>query len=110
MDKDDVWKANKNLLTPAELEAHMAREERFQAFWKYLPTSKLRNQSITVPLPIGDGEGVPIFCINCGRPHGAVTKEAAENGCVYICRPCAATHGGLPVPEVPEEMVRPRRE
>ena len=105
MDIDIVFKENQGLLTTAEPDAHMAHEERMQAFWKFLPTAKLRNQAITVPSPLGDV--VPIFCINCGAPGGAVTQHAAENGVVHICRSCAATHGGLPVPEVPDELVRP---
>ena len=59
MDIDIVYKETKGLLTPAEMDAHMAHEERMQAFWKFLPTSKLRNQAITVPSPLG--EVVPIY-------------------------------------------------
>ncbi len=108
MDIDVVYRENRGLLTPEELEAHMAREDGIRAFWKSLASSLLRNKDITRPSPIGNV--YPIFCLNCGCPQGAVTQAAVDNGAVCLCRSCAATHGGLPLPEVPDALIRPRRE
>ena len=82
-------------------ELRMACEERFEAWRKLLPDSRLRNRHISLPSPIG--EVVPIFCLNCGTSGGAVTKHPDLPEVVYICRSCAETHGGLPVPSIPED-------
>jgi hypothetical protein len=46
-----------------------------------------------------------VFCVNCGRSGGMVTAEWAKH-VFYLCDPCAETHGHLPIPELPESLVR----
>ena len=50
-----------------------------------------------------------IFCVNCGVSGGMVTKTWAAH-VFYLCDLCAETYGRLPVPEIPEAIVRGMRE
>ena len=93
--------------TKREFEIRMANEDRFAAWRKLTPDSRLRNRQITLPSPMGDVQ--PVFCINCGCPQGAVTTSPNLPDVVFICRSCAETHGGLPIPEVPDAEIRARR-
>ena len=47
----------------------------------------------------------PIYCVNCGVSGGMVAKEWAAH-CFYLCDDCVDKHGALPVPELPESLVR----
>lgn len=49
----------------------------------------------------------PVFCVNCGRPHGMVIKEATDYIFV-LCDDCVEKHGRPPagLEEVPEEVVK----
>lgn len=87
--------------TRQQYEVRMANEERFAAWRKLVGDSRLRHVRITVPSPIG--EVVRLYCLNCGRTGGAVTADLSD--AVYICRDCAATHGGLPLPEIPSGLI-----
>ena len=105
MDIDSAFKVAKAAnLTKRQYEMRMACEERFEAWRKLLPSPKLHpNRQVTVMTPVG--MATYIYCINCGRPGGAVTNDLPD--VCYLCDACAATHGGLPVPEIPEAFVRP---
>ena len=92
--------------TTRAVEIRMACEERFEAWRKLLPDSRCRNRQRQRWSPLG--LVTEIFCMNCGRSGGAVSNDVPD--VFYVCRDCAATHGGLPVPEVPEELIRPQKE
>jgi hypothetical protein len=47
----------------------------------------------------------PIYCVNCGVSGGMVTKAWAAH-CFYLCDDCVDKHGAIPVPELPESLVR----
>jgi hypothetical protein len=47
-----------------------------------------------------------IFCVNCGTSGGMITKDWAKH-VTYLCDDCVHTHGALPIPEIPEALVRP---
>lgn len=46
-----------------------------------------------------------IFCISCGADGGMVTRDSVPH-VSYLCNKCFETHGGLPLPEIPEALVR----
>jgi hypothetical protein len=46
-----------------------------------------------------------IFCVNCGKSGGMISKEWAAH-VFNLCDDCVEKHGGLPLPEVPEHLVR----
>jgi len=46
-----------------------------------------------------------IFCVNCGRPGGLISKEWAAF-VFNLCDLCVERWGGLPLPEIPESLVR----
>ena len=93
--------------TASDREVRMAFEDCFEVWRKLVPDSRLNNRSITISSPMGELQ--PIFCINCGRPNGAVTTGPELPEVTFICPPCAERHGGLPVPEVPENLINARR-
>ena len=84
-----------------DVERRLAAEERFAAWRKLVGDSRCQDRRITVPSPIG--EVVRLYCLNCGRRGGAVTADLSE--AIYICPSCAATHGGLPAPEIPNDLI-----
>lgn len=49
-----------------------------------------------------------IFCVNCGRSGGMISKAWAAF-CFYLCNDCASTWGRLPIPEIPESLVRSQK-
>ena len=89
--------------TKRDREIRMAYEERFDAWRRLLPSSRMTTKHATVMSPIGMVE--LIYCINCGRGGGAVTANVPD--VMYLCQSCADTHGGLPAPEIPAELVQP---
>lgn len=46
-----------------------------------------------------------IFCVNCGRSGGMISRDWAPY-CFYLCNECVGTHGRLPLPELPETLVK----
>lgn len=54
----------------------------------------------TIRSPYGELE--PVFCLHCRKKAGYTTPGTPI---IHICDDCAATHGGLPLPEVPAEEV-----
>jgi len=48
-----------------------------------------------------------VFCANCGRPGGMITRDWAAH-VFYLCDRCEDQHGHLPIPELPESLVRGR--
>jgi hypothetical protein len=46
-----------------------------------------------------------IFCVNCGTSGGMISKAWAAH-VFYLCDDCVNTHGRVPVPEIPESLVR----
>jgi hypothetical protein len=69
-----------------------------------LPSSRLTNANRPMLRgPLGLMEQV--FCANCGRYGGLVTKDWAE-WVFYLCQPCGQRHGDIPLPEIPDEIVR----
>lgn len=42
-----------------------------------------------------------IYCISCGRPAGAVNCDCPS--AIAVCRACAGTYGGLPLPKLTDE-------
>lgn len=46
-----------------------------------------------------------VFCCNCSADGGLVTKDYVEF-ISYLCDRCAEKHGGLPMPEINEAIVR----
>jgi hypothetical protein len=73
-----------------------------------LPDARLRDESrrkrTEVPGPFRDLYE-RVFCVNCGANGGAVTKEWTTH-IFYLCEACAKRWGKLPLPEVPETVVR----
>jgi hypothetical protein len=47
----------------------------------------------------------PVFCSNCGRPGGLISRDWAAH-VFYLCDSCEETHGHLPLPALPEALVR----
>lgn len=43
-----------------------------------------------------------VFCGNCGADGGGVLAENCPH-VFYLCNDCAHTHGGIGLPELPEE-------
>lgn len=89
--------------TKDDLEQRMVRTERFDTWRKFLGDSRPQRTTATIQSPMG--ELLRIYCLNCGKPGGAVTANVPY--VLYLCDPCAATHGGLPLPEIPPDLVRP---
>jgi hypothetical protein len=46
-----------------------------------------------------------IFCVNCGRSGGMISKEWAAY-VFNLCDDCVEKWGHLPLPEIPESLVR----
>ncbi len=86
--------------SPKAYEKRMAQAEAFDAWKRLMGDSRCREQ-VLVPSPIG--LVVRLYCLNCGRPGGAVRADPQRGEALYICRECAATHGGLTLPEIPRE-------
>jgi hypothetical protein len=88
--------------SPKNYERRMEQAAVYEAWRKLTGDSRCQDRRrITVPSPIG--EVVRLYCLNCGRRGGAVTADLSE--AIYICPSCAATHGGLPAPEIPRELI-----
>lgn len=66
-----------------------------------LPDSRIRDRK---PVKLGGMLFDRCFCVNCGADGGLV--HAGTPFILYLCEPCAATYGRLPLPEIPEEAVR----
>lgn len=71
---------------------------------KALPDSRLRWRRGTI-WHRRLGNMSPIFCAHCGTPQGAVTEWWALRVTV-LCDDCADRYGRLPLPEIPESLVR----
>jgi hypothetical protein len=71
-----------------------------------LPDARLqfRRKRTEIPGPFGKFYEL-CFCVNCGRNGGAVTKEWSPH-VFYLCQDCADKWGTLPMPQVPDELVR----
>lgn len=48
-----------------------------------------------------------IFCINCGRSGGMISRDWAAF-VSYLCDDCVEKHGRPPMTEVPEALVKGR--
>ena len=46
-----------------------------------------------------------VFCVNCGKSGGLVTAEWCPH-VFYLCDECYYKHGGMPGPQVSEDLVR----
>jgi len=46
-----------------------------------------------------------IFCVNCGRSGGMISKDWVDF-IFHLCDECAEKHGRIPLPEIPENIVR----
>jgi hypothetical protein len=59
-----------------------------------LPDSRLRHPKGVVRGDAGFGSinWVPVFCANCGKPHGYVPEENC-NFTAWLCDPCADKYG-----------------
>lgn len=91
--------------TKREREVRLEKEDRFAAWQRLLGDSRVRGLFAprqTVASPLGEVER--LYCLNCGRAGGAVTVDLQP--ALYICPSCAETHGGLPLPEIPETLIR----
>ena len=89
--------------TPRDRDIRMAYEERFEAWRKLLPDSRLRTRATTIASPIG--QVTRVYCINCGRPCGAVTTLPDPSVAIFLCQSCAERYGTLPVPEIPPDLI-----
>lgn len=90
--------------TRRDYEIRMACEDSFEAWRKLAGNSRCQTpllKGMTVDSPIG--QVTRIYCLNCGVPGGAVTPSLID--AIFICPSCAATHGGLPVPELPAGLI-----
>ncbi len=47
----------------------------------------------------------PIFCVNCGKPAGMITREWAAH-VFWLCDECDQIAGSRPELQIPEELVR----
>lgn len=72
-----------------------------------LPDSRLSHHRTTICGPCGLMSRV--FCINCGADGGLVTEAWAVR-ISYLCDDCFLTHGALPMPQVPDSVVRGENE
>jgi hypothetical protein len=70
-----------------------------------LPDSRLTNANRPLRRHGLLGLMEPVFCANCGKYGGLVTKEWIS-WVFYLCEPCARSHGNIPNPEIPDEIVR----
>jgi len=75
----------------------------YEAWQRLLPDSRLERPRRTIRGPLGSME--ECFCVNCGRSGGFVTEFDHEH-VLYLCDDCVWKHGHLPLPQVPEELVR----
>lgn len=48
-----------------------------------------------------------VFCVNCGKDGGMVSKDWAAH-IFYLCDACAQTHGHLPLMEIPPAVAKGR--
>lgn len=48
-----------------------------------------------------------VFCVNCGRSGGMISKEWAAY-VTFLCDDCVGTHGRPPMTELPEALVKGR--
>lgn len=72
-----------------------------------LPDSRLLSEvgTVLVDWPgFGRVECVPVFCANCGAPHGYVPKENTTFS-FWLCQPCFETYG-----TIADTMVMPDHE
>jgi len=46
-----------------------------------------------------------IFCVNCGKSGGMISKEWAAH-VFFLCDDCVGTHGQVPLLALPESLVR----
>jgi hypothetical protein len=67
-----------------------------------LPTALAKRSTREVQYK--EGYRCRVFCVNCGKKGGMVTKEAFEH-VFYLCELCAGTYGELPMVPVPDEWV-----
>jgi hypothetical protein len=73
-----------------------------------LPDSRLRDRLKGVVRGLFRGVGfinwIPVYCANCGKPHGYVPEENCDFTC-WLCTPCSEKWGeqyGLAL--VPDEV------
>ena len=94
-------------IDPETNEERMRRMERaslFEAWRKLIPDSRMKTKRLEVMTPMG--MATLIFCINCGRGGGAITTNIQFAD--YQCPPCLERWGPLPLPQIPDELVRPQ--
>ena len=90
--------------TRKERERRLERASLFEAWRKLIPDSRMKTKRLEVMTPLG--MAVLIFCINCGRGGGAITTNIPFAD--YQCPACLERFGPLPLPQIPEELVRPQ--
>lgn len=61
-----------------------------------LPDSRMKDRGKGVVRGLFQGLGminwVPVFCANCGKPHGYVPEENCNFSC-WLCTPCSEKWG-----------------
>lgn len=61
-----------------------------------LPDSRLKDRVKGVVRGLFKGVGfinwIPVYCANCGRPHGYVPEESCDFAC-WLCTACSETWG-----------------
>lgn len=76
----------------------------YETWRKLLPDARLTAKGRrVVRSPMGLLE--ECYCVNCGVAGGFVTQDAVEH-IFYLCDDCVLKHGHLPMPQVPEELIR----
>lgn len=68
---------------------------------------------VTRPQVTPNGQLAKVYCLNCGKPGGAVSGHIppalrGDPGVIYICLECDAKMGGLPAHAVGFERRRER--
>lgn len=71
--------------------------------WKDLPDARRSHHRPTRCGPCGIM--AEVYCVNCGKSGGLITEEWAAH-VFYLCDKCAETYGSIPLPEVPEHLLR----
>jgi len=75
--------------------------------WEGIPDSRVKGPLRSRTTFTGPGGKLfeRVYCANCGGDGGAILASWSPH-VFYLCDPCAQTHGNLPLPQLPDELVR----
>jgi hypothetical protein len=91
--------------TKAERDYRHEAKRLYEAWWKALPDSRLKDESRRRLVPGPLGMMTDAYCVNCHKPYGLVTMDFLDHVLV-VCPACDAKHGRLPLMQVPDAIER----